>query len=349
MNAAPPHYQKLPKVELHRHLEGSLRVSTLVDISRQYGFEDQTSQLLGPQVQIVDGDPLTVANFLAKFAVLRNFYQSPDIIQRVVREAIEDAALDNVRYMELRFTPVALSKVRGFPLGEVISWVSQAAAQASESFGIQVNLLVSVNRHEPLPEAETVVRLAVDYHNLGIVGIDLAGDEVNFPAGPFKQLFREARQAGLHICLHAGEWAGAANVAHAITEMQADRIGHGIRVMEDESVVQMARDADIPFEVCVTSNYQSGIIGSIADHPLGDMLAAGLAATINTDDPGISRITLSDEYDRARNQVGISQQQLTACILRAAQAAFIDTAAKQALLKSLKHDLDDWLAEQPVH
>lgn len=341
MNAQPLHYQKLPKVELHRHLEGSLRLETLVDIARQHGFADQSPEALGPQVQIVKGDPLTVENFLSKFAVLRNFYQSPEIIRRVVREAVEDAAHDNVRYMELRFTPVALSKIRDFPLAEVVDWVIDTTDQVASQHGIQVKLLASVNRHEPLAEAEAVVQLAVDRRSRGIVGIDLAGDEVNFPAGSFRQLFQEARRAGLKICLHAGEWAGADNVAQAITEMQADRIGHGIRVVEDEAVVELARQAGIPFEVCITSNYQSGIIGTIAEHPISRMIAGGLAVTINTDDPGISQITLSDEYQRAHEQVGISQQQLVSCILQGAQAAFLDPDARQTLVAALKKELDN--------
>lgn len=343
MNAEAQRYQKFPKIELHRHLEGSLRVSTLVEIAQQYGLEFQSDEALKPRVQVVAGDPLTVENFLSKFAVLRTFYRSPAIIQRVVQEAIQDAAQDNVRYMELRFTPVALSKARGFPLDETMDWVLEAAAVAAARYRIQVNLLASVNRHEPLAEAEAVIQRAVERINQGIVGLDLAGDEVNYPAEPFKALFREARQAGLRICLHAGEWAGADNVDHAIREMQADRIGHGIRVIEDADVIQLARERGIPFEVCITSNYQSGIIPTIGDHPAKAMITAGLNVTLNTDDPGISQITLSDEYQRAEQQVGFSRQQLADSILRAAQAAFLPPEGNQKLVAGLQQELDRFL------
>lgn len=343
MDTTALNYQKIPKVELHRHLEGSLRVDTLVDIARQYGFDYQTHDSLSPRVQIAADDPLTVENFLSKFAVLRTFYQSPEIIQRVVREAIQDAAQDNIRYMELRFTPVALSKARNFPLDETMDWVLEAAVAAADAYSIQVNLLVSVNRHEPVAEAEAVTKLAADRLSRGIVGLDLAGDEVNFPAEPFKALFQEARQAGLKICLHAGEWSGALNVAHAITEMQADRIGHGIQVMQEPEIVQLARDTFVPFEVCITSNYQSGIISAVSEHPIKNMIEAGLNVTINTDDPGISRITLSDEYQTASQDIGITRQQLRDMILQAARSTFQPPRSKQALVNKMKSELDAWL------
>lgn len=337
-NSIPFHLY--PKVELHRHLEGSLRLSTLMEIARQYQLNLPGSVELQQLVQIGPDDPQTVANFLSKFATLRQFYRSPEIISRVTYEAVEDAVRDRVRYMELRFTPVALSRANDYALEDVMDWVVAAIRQATQDYNIQVNLLASVNRHEPVAVAEQVVDLAVAKQAQGIVGIDLAGDEVNYPAAPFRKLFHSARQSGLSVSVHAGEWAGAENIADAIEHMGADRIGHGVRVMEAAQVVSLARETGIAFETCITSNYQSGVVDTISKHPLKKMLEAGLVVTINTDDPGISKITLTDEYRRAHDQLGLTVPQIKQTILDAAGAAFLDRIAKDNLVQSLSEEID---------
>lgn len=170
-------YQSLPKVELHRHLEGSLRLSTLLELAETHKLDLPISNphLLRGMVQVQKDDPFTFQNFLSKFETLRLFYLSPEVIQRITIEAIEDAAQDNVRYMELRFTPVALSKAKNYPLGEVIDWVIESVGKAEEQYGITTRLIASVNRHESLELAEKVTELAIDRMGNGIVGLDLAG------------------------------------------------------------------------------------------------------------------------------------------------------------------------------
>lgn len=331
-------YQALPKVELHRHLEGSLRLVTLLEVARAHGLDLLGTDRLRPLVQVGANDPLTSQNFLSKFETLRKFYRSPEVIARITQEAIADAAVDNVRYLELRFTPLALSKAENFPLAEVIDWVVEGARQAQGEHGIITRLIASVNRHESTQLAVQVVQLAVDRRDSGIVGLDLAGDEVNFTASPFVEVFREAREAGLHITVHAGEWGGAGNVAQAITQLSAERIGHGVRVMEDPAVVALARERGTTFEVCITSNYQTGVVPGLADHPVRDMLAAGLNVTLNTDDPGISQITLSDEYCLASENFGIPLATLRERALAAAQAAFLPEDERQGLAASLARE-----------
>jgi adenosine deaminase len=330
----------LPKVELHRHLEGSLRLQTMQEIAAAYELTIPVGEVsLSGLVQVQDEDPLTFQNFLAKFQTLRLFYRSPEVIHRVTREAIEDAAQDNVRYMELRFTPVALSRAERFPLHDVMQWVCKGASEAAQEFGIQVRLIASVNRNESVELAEQVAWLAVQHLDCGLTGIDLAGNEADFPAKPFIGIFKEAQQSGLHVSIHAGEWGGPENVRQAIQDFGAERIGHGVRVMEDASVVALAAERHIPFEVCVTSNYQSGVVRSLAEHPLPAMLQAGLNVTINTDDPSISRITLGDEYRLAVRDLGVPQSVLKERILAAAQASFLPDAEKLALVESLKTEL----------
>lgn len=167
-------YQALPKVELHRHLEGSLRVETLIKIAAAYGIHTDGAKALRSLVQIGDDEPYTFENFLSKFTTLRQFYRSPEVIGRITREAIEDAAKDNVRYLELRFTPVALSRAGEFPLGEVMDWVIEGAKTGQDTYGVITRLIVGVNRHESTNLAEQVAHLASDRQHKGIVGLDLA-------------------------------------------------------------------------------------------------------------------------------------------------------------------------------
>src|SRR5271157_828460 len=335
-------YRSLPKVELHRHLEGSLRLHTMIEVARAQGIPvpDQPGPL-SRLVQVQNDEPFTFQNFLAKFTTLRMFYRSPEIIRRITREAVEDAALDNVRYLELRFTPVALSRAERFPLGDVMDWVCESAREAAAGFGIQVGLLASVNRHESVELAEQVARLAAERMGRGLVGMDLAGNEAEFPARPFEGVFREAKQAGLKLTVHAGEWGGASNVREAIEVLAADRIGHGVRVLEDPAVVSLARERGILFEVCITSNFQTGVVPSLQAHPLMKMVDAGLNVALGTDDPCISQICLSDEYRHACEELGMPRSMLQQRIVAAARAGYAPEDQRRMLMQNLESELID--------
>jgi len=334
-------YLALPKVELHRHLEGSIRLSTMLDVAQAYNLELPTdATALSRLVQVQSDDPITADSFLSKFLSIRKLFCAPEVIERIMFEAVEDAAKDNVRYMELRFTPVALGRLKQYALSDVMDWACEAIRQASVKYGINVKLIASTNRHEAVELAEQVASLAADRRHKGIVGIDLAGAEGKFSAQPFLPLFQEARQSGLKVALHAGEWSGPANVREAIEQFGALRIGHGVRTLEDEAVVQVARDRGTTFEVCVTSNYQTGVCRSIAEHPFKRMLEQGLKVTLNTDDPSLSQITLTDEYRAAVEQLELKPERLNDCILTAAHAAFLPDAEKVELVAALKVELD---------
>jgi adenosine deaminase len=339
-------YHSLPKVELHRHLEGSLRLSTLSEIARDYDLDFPEVNDLRPLVQIIQSDPRTSENFLSKFEVLRKFYRSPEIIKRITEEAIADAAADNIRYLELRFTPAALSKAAGFPLSEVLDWVLEGVVEAQSKYKITTRLLVSVNRHESLQIAERAAQQAVDRLDSGIVGLDLAGDETQYPAAPFEPIFREARQSGLMTTIHAGEWGPAENVAQAVELLKADRIGHGVRVIENPEVVAVARELGTTFEVCPTSNYQSGVVTELSQHPIQEMIVSGLNTTINTDDPGISQITLSDEYWLFRERIGLQQATLQERVTAAARAAFLPPEERVRLAAALEKEFDELIFPQ---
>ena len=332
--------RRLPKVDLHRHLEGSLRLATMAELVRSEGLElpaDEAS--LRSRVQVMPGEERTALGFLSKFEPLRQFYRSPETIARLTREAIEDAAADGVRYLEIRFTPAALARARHYPLAEVMDWVCEAATQEAGLRGLKVGLIASINRHEPLEVAEEVARRSAERRLRGIVGLDLAGNEIKFQADPFSPIFATAKQEGLGITVHAGEWSGPEAVRHALEVMGADRVGHGVRVLEDAKVTALARERRTVFEVCLSSNLHSGVVRRADEHPLPSMIEAGLQVTLNTDDPGVSDTCLTDEYALAIDSLGLSLESLKGLILAGAQGAFLPPKEKASLEADLQAEL----------
>ncbi len=327
-----------PKIELHRHLEGSLRLPTLIDVASQFDIPlpAYTTEQLRPYVQMTDDDEANFAVFLGKFSVLRQFYRSTDIIRRIAREAVEDAAKDNVKYMELRFTPHALARQNNYQYEEVIQCVCEAVQQAEKDFGIRVRLIVSMNRHESLQIAERVIDAALQFTSCGIVGMDLAGMEVGHSARPFRNLLYRARESGLHLTVHAGEWEGPSNVQEAIEYIGAERIGHGVRSIEDSQVIQLVLDRGVTLEVCPTSNLHTGAVRRMELHPLIDLIYLGVSTTINTDDPSLSNITLTDELMLAHIGLGLPFDSIKANILNAAQAAFLPHDERMALIETFR-------------
>lgn len=202
-----------------------------------------------------------------------------------------------------------------------------------------VGLLASVNRNEPVALAQEVEKLAAQRIPDGILGLNLAGNEAEFPAEPFYGVFDQAYVDGLSISIHAGEWNGAANVREAIQQLHAARIGHGVRVMEDPAVVELARQCQIPFEVCITSNVQTGVVPSLNAHPMNRMIEAGLQVMLATDDPSISNITLGGEYRIASEHFGWSFEQLKQSVITAANATFQGIETKMQIRQRIEQEL----------
>jgi adenosine deaminase len=324
--------KSLPKIDLHRHLEGSLRIQTLSEIAQQHGIDlpAYSTEELRPYVQVT-GDEFDFHAFLAKFQLLRRFYRTQEAVERITYEAVADAAEDNIRYLELRFNPVALARNQNFPLDDVTQWVCKTIERAQQDHDIIVRLILQIGREETLETAEEIVELATAYQDHGVVGVDLAGDEVNYPPHPFAPLFRRARDEGLGITVHAGEAGGPENVRAAIDLLHASRIGHGVRVIEDAAITNLTRQRGAVLEICPTSNFQTGVVRHITKHPLPDLFSLGLQVTINTDDPSVSDITLTDEYLVAVTALSITLQQIRTAILNAVDAAFISPEERQHL------------------
>ncbi|MEJ5310295.1 MAG: adenosine deaminase [Anaerolineae bacterium] len=330
----------LPKIDLHRHLEGSLRLNTLAEIALEHGIDlpSYDVEQLRPYVQITD-DPPDYQRFLGKFELLRHFYTSKEAVQRVVREAIIDAAHDNIRYLELRFNPEALANAQNFSLNDVVEWVKETTFETQAETGTRTCLILTVPRRESLNTAYEIVELSIAHFGNLVRGIDLVGDEVNFPAERFLEPFRRARQAGVNITIHAGEWASAQSVYTAVQHLGAQRIGHGIRSIEDSSVVQLLYDRKVALEVCPTSNLQTGAVHGMGQHPLLDLYNLRLRVTLNTDDPSISDTTLTDEYVVALAALGIDERQIYRMLRYSTEAAFIPPEERPWLIDTIRQGL----------
>ncbi|MCJ7551666.1 MAG: adenosine deaminase [Anaerolineae bacterium] len=331
----------LPKIDLHRHLEGTLRLTTLMGLASDYGIElpSDDAGTLRPYVQMTEDSP-DFQRFLEKFHVLRRFYTSKDAIQRITRAAIADAARDNVVYLELRFNPLALAQLQDFPLPDVVAWVMDAADEEQRETGTRTCLILQIPRDKSLDIADEIVDLAIANFGPLVRGIDLAGNEVDYPPQRFAAPFARAIEAGLYATAHAGEAMGAHSVQSAVSSLHPHRIGHGVRVVENSAVVRMLRKHNIVVEVCPTSNLHTGIVREFSRHPLVDLVNLGLQVTLNTDDPGVSDTTLTDEIVVSIRQIGLSKRHIYRLLRHSVEASFLPPEEKDTLRERIRTAID---------
>lgn len=322
----------LPKVDLHRHLEGSLRLETVVELAQEHGVDLPSYDIeqLRPLVQVTY-DPPDFDRYLKKFHILRRIYSARQAIERVAYEAVADAAADKVRYLELRFSPSAQAAVQGFSFADTTDWVIAGVKRAQRHFDIIVRLIIALVRHDPIRWAEEITEIAIARQADGVVGLDLTGQAEAHPAGPFARFFKKAKAADLNITVHAGETTGPETVVEAVTALGAQRIGHGIRAVEDSQACQLLRNGGVTLEVCPTSNIQTGAVMGFWQHPLRDLHHMGVPVTVNTDNTSVSDTTLTDEYMVAVLGVGIKLFELHEMLMNAVEAAFLSDNEKEDL------------------
>jgi adenosine deaminase len=324
-----------PVVELHRHLDGNVRIDTVLDLARRHGLElpAWTAEELRPHVQVTDPTP-DLLGFLAKLDLLRRVMVDLDAVARIARENVEDAAAEGIDHVELRFSPAFMAEPWGLAPRAVAEAVCDAVEEAAARLPVTVKLICIVSRTYG-PDAawvEVDAALACRAGGGGIVALDLAGDEAGFPGELFVEHFRRARDGGLRVIAHAGEAAGAESVRQALDGLGAERIGHGVRAIEDPALVARLAGDGVPLEVCPTSNLQTSTVPGYREHPLGRLLAAGIVATLNTDDPSISGIDLPHEYRVARDELGLGPAELATLQRNALAAAFLDDGEREELL-----------------
>jgi len=305
-------------IDLHRHLEGSVRFETFCELAADVGLDLPKRELR--RRTCMRGEKPGFLRFLSKFELYRGLYPSRDWIDRVAFEAAEDAKKDGVIYLELRFSPAHFARRMNAKGEDVASWIARGARRAK----IDVRFIATFGRQFTLAENGQTVR-AVEGTDF-FAGLDLAGDESR-PAEPFRPLFRRLR---LPVTIHAGEAGGPENVREAMERFGARRIGHGLRILRDRRLIETARRNHVHFETCLTSEVQTGVARSWDRHPARRMFEQGLSVSLNTDDPSVCGIRLSGEFRKAL-KAGWAREDLRKVLLHAAGAAWVGSSERKAL------------------
>jgi adenosine deaminase len=321
-------------VELHRHLDGNIRLQTILELGRQHNIPLPAWELesLRPHVQVTDPQPGVMA-FIAKFHWPMAVMVDEDACRRVAYENVEDAKHEGLDYIELRFGPWFMAEVNGLNPVLVVETVVDGIAAGVRDFGVKVNLIGILSRTYGPDIAAKELEALLSQREC-ITALDLAGDEAHFPAEMFREHFRRARNAGWHVTAHAGEIAGPESIWQAIRDLGAERIGHAIRAVDDPALMDYLAERCIGVESCLTSNVQTSCVADYASHPLKTFLEHGIRATINTDDPGISGIDLPYEYNMAAPQAGLTGAQIHQAQVNALEAAFLTKEEKVSLYKN---------------
>jgi adenosine deaminase len=335
--------QAMPKAELHLHLDGSLRVDTALELARTRGI-DAPRDWLGMSRALIAPMPCTSqAELLRAFDLPIALMQDAEALERITAELVRSKAADGVRYVEIRWGP-RLHVLGGLPLAEGIAAVCAGAADAAATSGTVVRLICTALRsHDPDGNVE-LAEIAARFRDHGLTGWDLAGPEEAYPDPLMhERAFQAARDGALGITIHAGEWGGAAQVRRALEAVSPDRIAHGPGAIDDPDLCRELIDRGVTLDLCPTSNWQAGIVPSVAAHPLAKLHRAGVPVTLNTDDTTVSDLSLSEEYVRAVEEIGLTLPEVWALDRHALEVAFAD----EALLEPLRAAFAAWGAGVP--
>ncbi|HLK33126.1 MAG TPA: adenosine deaminase [Terriglobales bacterium] len=323
-------YRSLPKLELHCHLDGCLRLDTAREIALATGVPLPASlheALVAPEICI------DLADYIRRIDFALELLQRPEDLFRVAEELMQSWADENVIYGETRFAPQFHTR-RGLTPRQALDAVYAGLASGEKKFGMRFGVIVCCLRHQPAEVSLQVARLAVDNMDK-VSALDLAGDELRFGAANHRPAFQLAEEAGLHRTAHAGEAAGAASVREALDLLHAERLGHGVRVEEPPELLQELRRRGTPLDMCPKSNLQTCAVSSLASHPAPRLLRQGLRVTISTDARTTSDSTVTQEFETLHRLHGWGMAEFWACQHNAVQAAFVSESVRAQLMAEI--------------
>lgn len=330
-----------PKAELHCHLDGSLRLATMLDLAEQQDklplLPATTEDGLRERLREID-DAETLEEYLAWFGYTIPLMQTPEALRRIAYELAEDNAAENVRYLEVRYGPI-LHTEEGLSLDAVNDAVIAGLRDAERDFGIKTGVIVCGLRDRYESASLAQAELASRYRGRGVVAFDLAGGEAGNPPEMHGAAFYHARKQLLAITLHAGESYGPASIRQALFKCGAHRIGHGVTLRQDPDLMQYVIDRQIPLEMCPTSNVQTHVVTGYETHPIGEYVEAGVAVTVNTDNRLFSHTTVTDELWLVHERCGVGAEALREIALNGFRHAFLSWHEKQALLADAEASL----------
>ena len=330
---------RLPKAELHVHLDGSLRPETMLELAERYGkpLPADDPEALREYMHVKDARSLV--DYLERFEVTLSVMQTAESLEQVAYELAEDLAAENVRYAEIRYSPI-LNIREGLPLTEAVDAPLRGLRRAEEEFGIRTGLIICGIRNMDPSTSRDLADLTVAYKGRGVVAFDLAGAEYNYPAKKHKDAFFTVINKNMAATIHAGEAYGAESIHQALHYCKAHRIGHGTRLYEDPDLMQYVIDFRIPIEICLTSNVQTHAVSSFAEHPLRLYYDEGIVVSLNTDNRLMSATTVTEEYWRAHQHLGFTWEELVEVAMMGFESAFLHWKKKRALLEEVRAEIE---------
>ena len=330
--------RRWPKAELHVHLDGALRPSTMLDLARQQGvpLPADTPEALAKAMLVRHAKNLE--EYLEKYTITLSVLQSAAALERVAYEFVVDKAAENVRYLEVRYSP--LLHRPALTLAQAIEAPLAGVRRASAETGTKVGLIVCAMRTRPPAESLELARAAAEYHSAGVTAFDLAGAERGHPAKDHRAAFEYAAAHGMACTCHAGEGDGAHSIHQALHEVGAQRIGHGTRLGEDPALLEEVIARKVPLEMCLTSNVHTHVVSTVAEHPFRRYFEQGVVVTLNTDGPLTDGVTLTDEYYLAHTALGLGTADLARVVLNACESAFLPEYEKVALVSRVQSELE---------
>src|SRR5687768_11273775 len=330
--------RRLPKAELHCHLDGSVRPSTLLELGREYNIRMPANSADELRDYMLVSDAKSLEDYLKRFEVTVSVMQTSEAIERIAYELGADAAADGVRYIEVRNAPI-LNNRGGLDLAEALEAQINGLARAEKDHGIVARSIVCSLRQLPAETSLALAKLAVAYKNKGVVAFDLAGGEAGFPASVHAEAFAYARKHTLAVTCHAGEGDGARSVRDAVHACGAHRLGHATRLIEDPELTQYVNDRRIGLEICLTSNVQTHAAKSYETHPLREYFDRGMNLTLNTDNRLMSGTTLSDEYVYAAKHLDFTLEELCTIAINGFESAFMPWAERVKLVEEMSREM----------
>ena len=330
--------RRLPKAELHCHLDGSVRPQTVLDLAREAGVRTPAGDAASLGEYMVVRSARNLEEYLERFEVTLAVMQSASSLERVAYELVEDAARDGVRYIEVRYAPV-LNLRKGLSLEQAVEAPLRGLARGEREHGTRARLIICAMRAMSPTVSHELAELAVAYRHRGVVGFDLAGGEAGHPARVHARAFEFARGHELACTCHAGEGDGAESVREAVHVCGAHRLGHATRLIEDSSLTDYCNDRRIPLEICLTSNVQTHAAASYEAHPFREYFDRGLNVVLNTDNRLMSGIKLTDEYAHAAQSLGFSFDELSRVALNGFESCFLPHEERMRLVAEAEAEI----------
>jgi adenosine deaminase len=333
-------FRQLPKTDLHVHLDGSLRLGTILDLARTHHVELPATDAEGLRKAMNLGQNCgSLVEYLKAFDVTLRVMQHEDALYRVAYELAEDAANENVRYMEVRYSPMLHTRM-GLKITRVVEAVLAGLRAAHDALRIESNVILCGIRNISPESSLEMAEIAVAYKGRGVVGFDLAGAEYDYPAKHHKQAFQLVRDNNINCTIHAGEAYGPESIAQALHVCGAHRVGHGCRLREDGDLLHYVNDHRIPLECCPSSNVQTGAVRDLESHPLKLYFNLGLRVTVNTDNRLVTDTTVSQELWYAHTRMGMSLRDIKSLIVAGFKSSFLPFHVKQEYLRRITSELE---------